>query len=72
MGFIPSRNNLAYSLSMLACHDQALEHALEAVRLSELGNQFELESHNTLNQIMKMINERTDHSDNCKLVSDLH
>ena len=40
---IAARNNLAYSLSMLACHDQALEHALEAVRLSELGNQFELD-----------------------------
>ena len=67
---IATRNNLAYGLAMLSCHDQALEQAFEAVRLSTLRNQFELESRNTLNQIMKMINERTDSSNSCEMISD--
>lgn len=66
---IAVRNNLAYSLGQLSCYDRALNHANEAVRLSTLAGQFELETRDTLKQIKATINNHDANSSNCKLKS---
>ena len=43
-----ARNNLALSLSAMACHEQALQQANRAVRLAASSGEFELESGDTL------------------------
>ena len=66
---IAARNNLAYILSQLSCHNQALEQGKEAVRLSALAQQYEQQSNDTLMQIKANINHRDGDTSNCKLES---
>ncbi len=67
---IAARNNLAYTLSQLYCDDQALVHANEAVRLSAVTGEFELESLDTQAQIKTSMNNAHHSSRKCTLMSD--
>lgn len=64
---IAARNNLAFTLGNLSCDEQALAQAKEAIRLSVLAGQFETESRDTLNQITEIIDNKSNHINNCKL-----